>query len=159
MVLPHRPDGCTWTLDSFGTLKNVRMRCWDVQTDASLNSSNLVDTDGHPDAWLGRPDESLGSDFIWLGNCTETSLNPEKHISEINGIPEYVPTLYTSNFVKQNGTNHKLTTEITLYKSSIENIQIKPQCTIEPQMVSLQHHPKVLITISSLWNHVINPQA
>jgi hypothetical protein len=31
--------------------------------DASLNNSNLVDTDGRPDACMGCPGGSLGSDF------------------------------------------------------------------------------------------------
>jgi len=34
-----------------------------VQTDATLNCSKLLDTDGRPDAWLGHPDGSLESDF------------------------------------------------------------------------------------------------
>jgi hypothetical protein len=38
MVLLRRPDGCTWTQNSFGTLKSVRTCCWDVRTDASLNN-------------------------------------------------------------------------------------------------------------------------
>jgi hypothetical protein len=54
--------------------------CHVVQTDATLNSSKLLDTDGrpdgkfssskqmlltveHPDVILSRPDGSLGSDF------------------------------------------------------------------------------------------------
>jgi len=82
-VLPCLPDGCTWMLDSSGTLKRVRTCCCDVRMDASLNNSNLLNTDGHPDAWLYCPDGSLGSDFFWLGNCTDSSLNFEKHISEI----------------------------------------------------------------------------
>jgi len=36
-------------------------------------------------------------------------LNFLKYISETNGIPDYVATLYTSDFVKQNAVNHKLT--------------------------------------------------
>jgi len=59
---------------------SVRTCCHDVRTDATLNCSNLLDTDGrldgiamssgcmlltdeHPDTLLSRPDESLGSDF------------------------------------------------------------------------------------------------
>jgi hypothetical protein len=37
------------------------MRCCDVRTDATLNSSNLIDTVGRPDSYMGRPDGSLGS--------------------------------------------------------------------------------------------------
>jgi hypothetical protein len=37
---------CTWTLDSFGTMKSGRMICHYVWTDATLNSSRLLDTDG-----------------------------------------------------------------------------------------------------------------
>jgi len=64
---------CTWTLDSSGTLKSVRTCCWDIQTDANLNYSKLLDTDGSPDS-IGTssrrilltdecPDKNKGSDF------------------------------------------------------------------------------------------------
>jgi hypothetical protein len=79
-VLPHRPDGCTWTLDSSRTFNSVRTICHYVRTDAILNSSKFLDTDGcldgklsssgqmlltdeRPDGIPHRPDGSLGSDF------------------------------------------------------------------------------------------------
>jgi hypothetical protein len=62
---------------------SVQKCCRNVWTDATLNYSNLLDTDGcldgiatsfrqmlltneHPDALLGRQDESKGSDFSEL---------------------------------------------------------------------------------------------
>jgi hypothetical protein len=47
--LPRRPDGCTRTLESSRTLKSVR-------TDATLNCSKLLDTNGSSDgiAMLSR---------------------------------------------------------------------------------------------------------
>jgi hypothetical protein len=65
-VLPRRPDGCIWMLDSSQTLKSVRTRCCYVQTEASLNNLNLLDIDGRSDAWLGRSDGNLEFDFSVL---------------------------------------------------------------------------------------------
>jgi hypothetical protein len=48
-VLPRRPDGCTWTLDSSRTLNSVRTICHYVRTDAILNSLKFLDTNGRPD--------------------------------------------------------------------------------------------------------------
>jgi hypothetical protein len=79
-VLPCCPDGCTKTLESSRTLKSVWMCCHDVRTDVTLNCSKLLDIDGsldgiassseqmlltneHPNALLGRPDGNKGSDF------------------------------------------------------------------------------------------------
>jgi hypothetical protein len=65
--------------------------------DATLNCSNRLDTDGHLNACIGRPNGSLGFDFSDFGICTESSLNFLKHISkmktEINGIPDKLATL------------------------------------------------------------------
>jgi len=64
-VLPRRPDGCTWTLDSFGTLKSIH----DVRTDATLNCSKLLDTDGSSDdiatssGWMLRDECQIL--YIW----------------------------------------------------------------------------------------------
>jgi hypothetical protein len=71
-----------------------------------------VDNDRRPDACMNRLDESLGSNFFWLENCTKSSLNFENCIyedSKINDIPNYVARLHTSDFVQQNAANHKLT--------------------------------------------------
>jgi len=48
-VLPRRPDGCTWTLDSSQTLNSVQTICHYVRTDAILNSLKFLDTDGCPE--------------------------------------------------------------------------------------------------------------
>jgi hypothetical protein len=81
--LPCRPEGCTRTLESSRTLNSVRTCCHDVWTDATLNWSKLLDTDGspdviatssrhmllideRPDALLGCPDGNQGSDFSEL---------------------------------------------------------------------------------------------
>jgi hypothetical protein len=48
-VLPRRPDGWTWTLDSSRTLNSVQTICHYVRTDAILNSSKFLDTDRRPD--------------------------------------------------------------------------------------------------------------
>jgi hypothetical protein len=48
-VQPRRPDGCTGTLGSSRTLKSVRTICHYIRTDANLNYSKLLDTDGRPD--------------------------------------------------------------------------------------------------------------
>jgi len=82
-VLPRRLDGCTWTLDSSRTLNSGWTICHYSRTDAILNSSKFLDTDGRPDgkfssSWrmlltderpdiiLSPPDGSLGSDFSAL---------------------------------------------------------------------------------------------
>jgi len=54
-------------------LNSIRMCCWDVRTDTTLNSSNLLDIDGspdryclideRPDSWQRRPDGILRSDI------------------------------------------------------------------------------------------------
>jgi hypothetical protein len=75
----RRPDGVVLTseraqavfplhvwegkLESSRTMKCVRTCCHDVRTDASLK---LFDIDGRPDAWLGRLDGNMGSDFSEL---------------------------------------------------------------------------------------------
>jgi len=93
-VLPRRPDGCTWTLDSSRTLNSGRTICHYVRTDAILNSLKFLDTDGRPDGKFslsGRmlltdecPDGNttlsgrlLGIRLLWVGICTESSLNTE----------------------------------------------------------------------------------
>jgi hypothetical protein len=93
-VLPHHPDGCTWTLDSSRTLNSVRTICHYVRTDAILNSSKFLDTDGRPDEKFsssGRmllTDECLdgnitlsgrllGIRLLLVGICTKSSLNTE----------------------------------------------------------------------------------
>jgi hypothetical protein len=42
---------------------SVQTCCHCVRTDATLNCSNLLDTDERPDTCLGRLDGILGSDF------------------------------------------------------------------------------------------------
>jgi hypothetical protein len=78
-----RLNWCTWTLDYSGSLKSGRTICHYVRTNATLNSSKLLDTDGGLDwkfsssGWMlltdersdglqGRPDGCLGSDFSEL---------------------------------------------------------------------------------------------
>jgi hypothetical protein len=53
-VLPRRPDRCTWMLDSSRTLNSDWTICHYIWTDANLNCSNLLDTDGGPNGccWL-----------------------------------------------------------------------------------------------------------
>jgi hypothetical protein len=80
-VLPCRSDGCTGMLKSSQILYSVC--CHNVRTDATLNCSKLLDTDGsldgittssgrmrltneRPDALLGRPNKNKGSDFSEL---------------------------------------------------------------------------------------------
>jgi hypothetical protein len=82
-VLPCHPDGCTGMLEYSRTLKSVRMCFHDVRTDATLNCSKPLDTDGcldgiatssgwmlltdeHLEALLIRPDGNMGSDFSEL---------------------------------------------------------------------------------------------
>jgi len=93
-VLPRHPDGCTWTLDSSRTLNSGRVIYHYVRTDAILNNSKFLDTDGRPDGKFpssGRMlliDERLdgnttssgrllGIRLLWVGICTESSLNTE----------------------------------------------------------------------------------
>jgi hypothetical protein len=45
------PDGCTGTLKSSRTLNIGRTICHYVRTDATLNSSKFLDTDGRPDGF------------------------------------------------------------------------------------------------------------
>jgi hypothetical protein len=47
-VLPRRPNGSTWTLDSSQTLNSVWTICHYVRTNANLNYLKLLDTDGRP---------------------------------------------------------------------------------------------------------------
>jgi hypothetical protein len=71
------------------------MCCHDVQTDATLNCSKLLDTNGHPDAWLGRPDWNMGSNFYELESAQnlpwilEMAFLKYFEDSEIKGIPDY----------------------------------------------------------------------
>jgi len=82
-VLPHRPDGYTWTLDSSRTLKCGRTICHYVRTDANLNILKFLGTDGRPNGIttlsrrmlltdespntsLDHPDGNMGSDFSEL---------------------------------------------------------------------------------------------
>jgi hypothetical protein len=93
-VLPRRPNGCTWTLNSSWTLNIVRMICHYVRTDAILNSLKFLDADGRPDGKFllsermlltkERPDRNttssgrlLGIRLLWVGICIESSLNTE----------------------------------------------------------------------------------
>jgi hypothetical protein len=93
-VLPRRLDGCTWTLDSSRTLNSGRTICHYVRTDAILNSSKFLDTDGRPNkkfSSFGRmlltdecPDGNttssrrlLGIRLLRVGIWTEPSLNTE----------------------------------------------------------------------------------
>jgi hypothetical protein len=93
-ILPHRPEGCTRTLESSRTLKIVGTCFHDVQTDATLHCLKLLDTNGSPDgipmssrqilltdehldALRGRPNENKGSNFCLVGICTESSWNSE----------------------------------------------------------------------------------
>jgi hypothetical protein len=48
-VLPRHPDRCTWTQDSSWTLNSGWMIYHYIRTDAILNSSKFLDTDGRPD--------------------------------------------------------------------------------------------------------------
>jgi hypothetical protein len=52
------------------------MCCHDVRTDATLNCSNLLDTDGLPDG-------SLGSDFSDLESAQNLLLSIFNHFSEM----------------------------------------------------------------------------
>jgi hypothetical protein len=47
------------TLGSYRTLKSVRMICHYVQTDAILNYSRLLDTDGRPDRKFSSSERML----------------------------------------------------------------------------------------------------
>jgi hypothetical protein len=93
-VLPRRPDGWTWTLDSSWTLNSVRTICHYLRMDAILNSSKFLDTYGRLDGKFSssgrmlltdeRPDENttssgrlLGIRLLWVGIYTESSLNTE----------------------------------------------------------------------------------
>jgi hypothetical protein len=93
-VLPCRPGECTWTLDSSQTFNSVRTICHYIRTDVILNSSKFLDTDGSPDGKFSssgrmllndeRPDGKttssrrlLGIRLLWVGICTESSLNTE----------------------------------------------------------------------------------
>jgi hypothetical protein len=91
-VLPRCPDGCTWTLDSSRTLNSGQTICHYVRTDAILNNSKFLDTDGRPDGKFSSswrmllidecPDGNttssgrfLGIRLLWVGICTESSFN------------------------------------------------------------------------------------
>jgi hypothetical protein len=93
-VLIRRRDGCTWSLDSSGTLNSVRMICHYARTDAIMSSSKFLDTDGRPNGKFSssgrmlqtneRPEGNttsfgrfLGIWLLWVGICTESSLNTE----------------------------------------------------------------------------------
>jgi hypothetical protein len=93
-VFPRRLDGSTWTLDSSWTLNSVRAICQYVRTDAIMNSSKFIDTDGRPDGkfsssgWMLLTEERLdgnttssgrllGIRLLWVGIYTESSLNTE----------------------------------------------------------------------------------
>jgi hypothetical protein len=56
------PDGCAGTLGSSRTLKSVRTICHYVRTDAILNCSKLLDTDGRPDGKFSSSGQMLLTD-------------------------------------------------------------------------------------------------
>jgi hypothetical protein len=65
------------------TLMSVWTSCHDVRTDATLNCLNLLDTNGGPDACLGHPEGSLGSDFSELKSTQNLLLSILNHFSEM----------------------------------------------------------------------------
>jgi hypothetical protein len=62
---------------------SVRTCCHDVQTDATLNCSNLIDTDERLNACLGRSDRILGSDFTELESAQNLLMSIFNHFSEM----------------------------------------------------------------------------
>jgi hypothetical protein len=89
-ILPRLADECTDTLKSSRTHKSVRTCCHDVRTDATLNYSKLLYTEGspdgiatssglmlltdeHPDILLGHLDGNKGSDFFELESVQNLS--------------------------------------------------------------------------------------
>jgi hypothetical protein len=82
----------------------VRTYCHDIRMDATLNSSNLLDTNGRPDARQGHQGEILGSDFSEVESA-QNILGHLENFSKINNMPDYLATLHNSDFVKQNATN------------------------------------------------------
>jgi hypothetical protein len=61
-VLPRHLDGCTWTLDDSRILNSGRTIFHYVQTDATLNSSKLLGTDGGPDRKFSSSERMLLTD-------------------------------------------------------------------------------------------------
>jgi hypothetical protein len=82
MVLPRHPDGCTRTLGSSRTLNSSRTIYHYVRTDATLNSSKLLDigdvrtdalTDERLDGISHRSDGCKGTELTVL-NSTQSLL-------------------------------------------------------------------------------------
>jgi hypothetical protein len=71
-VLPRRPYGCTWTLDSSRTLNSIRTIYHYVQTDAILNSLKFLDTDGRSDGKFSSSGRMLLTDECPDGNTTSS---------------------------------------------------------------------------------------
>jgi hypothetical protein len=65
------------------TLMSIQMCCHDVQTNATLNCLNLLDTNGHQDACLGHHNGSLGSDFFDLESAQNLLLSILNHFTEM----------------------------------------------------------------------------
>jgi hypothetical protein len=83
---------CEGKPNSSWTLMCVWTCCHGIWTDVRWSTENLLDTDGHPNARLGRPDGNFGSDFSELEsvqNLPWTSWNTfMKWRLWINGIPD-----------------------------------------------------------------------
>jgi hypothetical protein len=100
---------------------SVRTHCWDVRADPILNSSKLLDTDGHLDGIATSSRQMLLTDespevilAVWMDTWDQTSLTwnlhriffelLEAHIWNedfgINGIPDKMTTLHKSGFIK-----------------------------------------------------------
>jgi len=71
-VLPRHPDGYTWTLDSSRTLNSGRVIYHYVRTDAILNNSKFLDTDGRPDGKFPSSGRMLLIDERLDGNTTSS---------------------------------------------------------------------------------------
>jgi hypothetical protein len=128
-MLPSRPDECKlssyiydWegNLISCRTLMSVRTRCRNVWMDATLNCLKFLNTEGRPDAWLGRPDGSLGSDFSDLDSAqnllwaswTFFFWNED---SEINGIPNNAANHKTNKSGFETITSNIASTSKTIF--------------------------------------------
>jgi hypothetical protein len=74
-VLSRRSDGYTWTLDASRTLNSVWTICHYIRTNATLNNSKLLDTDGHPNGKFSSSERMM----LW-----QMSVRTEYHVVRTN---------------------------------------------------------------------------
>jgi hypothetical protein len=76
--MTRRPNGCIGTVKSPRTSNSGQTICYYVRTNATLNSSKILDTDGHPDGFAS----SFGLlDWVVLMETLDpTSLSGNLHI-------------------------------------------------------------------------------